>query len=41
MRGPGLSILTIVQVLVLLLNVNGAAAPATFLSDLWDADFST
>ena len=36
-----MSLLTIVQVLVLLLNVNGAAAPATFLSDLWDADFST
>ena len=36
-----MSLLTIVQVLVLLLNVNGAAAPATLLSDLWDADFST
>ena len=40
MRRAGLSILAIVQVIVLLLHVNGAAA-AAFLSDRWDADLVT
>ena len=39
MRRAGLSILAIVQVIVLLLHVNGAAA--AFLSDRWDADLVT